>query len=155
MQTHTTVDETPTDEIDPPDDEDDGDDEDADKPKDWRPGGLSTERARIALVMIHVGEKRRCHVEIPDRSPSDANLPSLARYIAAWAQEEKTLENAGAVKPLFKTQKDMLAAILKVAGKVAKKKDEKPMTGFMKRAFIYWEDRVLPVSALVGKVAEP
>ena len=149
IQTHTTVDETPTDEIDPPDDEDDGDDEDADKPKDWRPGGLSTERARIALVMIHVGGKRRCHVEIPDRSPSDANLPSLARYIAAWAQEEKTLENSDSAKPIFKTQKDMVAAILKAAGKVAEQKDEQEMTAFMKRAFIYWKDRVLPASILV------
>ena len=81
-------------------------------------------------------------------------MSRLANHFATWAKTVKTLENADAVKPLFNTQKDMLDAILEAAGKVAKKKDEKPMTGFMKRAFIYWEDRVLSVSKLVKMAPE-
>ncbi len=139
------------------DDEDDKKEgkEDTDDPADGRHGGIPTSRGRIALVMIHVGGERQFRPEIPDRSKWSASVSRLATHFATWAKTVKTLENAAAVKPLFNTQKDMLDAILEAAGKVAKKKDEKPMTGFMKRAFIYWEDRVLPVSALVGKVAEP
>ena len=84
-------------------------------------------------------------------------MSRLATHFATWAKTVKTLENAGAVEPLFKTQKAMLAVILSLVKKMGVDDDipQSAMTNFKKRAFIYWEDRVLPVSALVGKVAEP
>lgn len=132
-------------------------DEGLDDPVEWRPGGLPTSRGRIALVMMQVGCERQCRPEIPDRGNWSADVSRLANHFATWAKTEKRLENAGAVKPLFKTQKAMLAVILSLVKKMGVDDDipQSAMTNFKKRAFIYWGDRVLSVSALVGKVAEP
>ena len=132
-------------------------DEGLDDPVEWRPGGLPTSRGRIALVMMQVGGERQCRPEIPDRGNWSADVSRLANHFATWAKTEKRLENADAVKPLFKTQKAMLAVILSLVKKMGVDDDipQSAMTNFKKRAFIYWGDRVLSVSALVGKVAEP
>ena len=132
-------------------------DEGLDDPVEWRPGGLPTSRGRIALVMMQVGGERQCRPEIPDRGNWSADVSRLANHFATWAKTEKRLENADAVKPLFKTQKAMLAVILSLVKKMGVDDDipQSAMTNFKKRAFIYWGDRVLSVSELVDKEAEP